>query len=204
MASGRGDQSLARVPPTRPPADSQPVSTSRSADNTSVSRSAADRLVEALFAAEGASLVRLASIYCDDRESAEDLVQEAFIRLHRNAGSISDPERAPAYLRSIVINLARDHNRRGLMSLRHTARLRREAHASLLEERTAAVFEDDTLRALRMLSARQRDCLTLRFYLDLSEREIADVLGISTNSVKTHTKRGLAAMESMLDRRDER
>lgn len=196
MASGRGDQSLARVPSARPVTDSSPAP----AADAAAPGSAADRLVEELFAAEGASLVRLASIYCDDRESAEDLVQEAFIRLHRNAGSIGDPERAPAYLRSIVINLARDHNRRGLMSLRHTARLRREAQASLLDEDTSRVFEDETLRALRMLSSRQRDCLTLRFYLDLPEREIADVLGISTNSVKTHTKRGLAAMESMLER----
>ncbi|NNE13321.1 MAG: SigE family RNA polymerase sigma factor, partial [Ilumatobacter sp.] len=75
-----------------------------------------DALVADLFAREGRSLVRLAAIFCDDRAAAEDLVQEAFIRLHRSAGSIRDVDRAPAFLRSIVINLARDHNRRGLMS----------------------------------------------------------------------------------------
>ncbi len=67
-----------------------------------------------MFAEQGASLVRLARVFCDDRDAAEDLVQEAFIRLHRSAGSIRDLGRAPAFLRSIVINLARDHNRRGL------------------------------------------------------------------------------------------
>ena len=83
----------------------------------------ADQIVADLFANEARSLVRLARIFCDDRNAAEDLVQEAFIRLHRSAGTIRHPERAPAFLRSIVINLARDHNRRGLMSLRHRSSL---------------------------------------------------------------------------------
>ena len=75
--------------------------------------------VAALFDAEAASLTRLARFYVDDRTAAEDLVQEAFIRLARSAHRIRDEERAAAYLRSIVINLARDHNRRGLVSFRH-------------------------------------------------------------------------------------
>ena len=66
-----------------------------------------------MFRAEGTSLVRLARLFVDDRNAAEDLVQEAFIRLARSARRIEDPARAPAYLRSIVLNLARDHNRRG-------------------------------------------------------------------------------------------
>ena len=63
--------------------------------------------------------VSLARLFVDDRTAAEDLVQEAFIQLARNAYWIRDEERAAAYLRSIVINLARDHNRRGLVSFRH-------------------------------------------------------------------------------------
>ncbi len=80
---------------------------------------AAEELVVRLFQQEGRSLVRLARLFVDDREAAEDLVQEAFLRLARSAHRISDIDRAPAYLRSIVLNLARDHNRRGLVSLRH-------------------------------------------------------------------------------------
>ena len=74
-------------------------------------------MVADLFAAEGTSLVRLARLFVDDRNAAEDLVQEAFIRLARHAGRIDDLTRAPAYLRSIVLNLARDQNRRGLVSM---------------------------------------------------------------------------------------
>ena len=94
----------------------------------------ADALVRDLYEREGASLVRLARLFTDDRNAAEDLVQEAFIRLHRSAGRIRDASKAAPYLRSIVLNLARDHNRRGLVSLRH-----REA---LTPEQTAAAPED--------------------------------------------------------------
>src|SRR5688572_25860056 len=73
----------------------------------------------ALFNAEAPSLVHLARFYVDDKTAAEDLVQEAFIKLSRSIGRINDEARSAAYLRSIVINLARDHNRRGLVSLRH-------------------------------------------------------------------------------------
>ena len=79
-----------------------------------------------LFQPEGRSLVRLARLFVDDRDAAEDIVQEAFLRLARHAGRIGPLERAPAYLRSIVLNLARDHNRRGLVSLRHHATSGRE------------------------------------------------------------------------------
>lgn len=157
----------------------------------------ADALVESLFASEARSLVRLAAIFCDDREAAEDLVQEAFIRLHRSAHRIRDPQRAPAFLRSIVINLARDTNRRGLMSLRH--------RASMVQPSTIEHVEDDLLHdvadremldALRTLPDRQRSCLVLRYYLEMSESETAETLGISKNSVKTHCRRGLAALEA--------
>ena len=79
----------------------------------------ADALVVTLFNAEAERLAHLARFFVDDRTAAEDLVQESFIRLARNANRIQDPSRSAAYLRSIVINLARDHNRRGLVSLRH-------------------------------------------------------------------------------------
>jgi RNA polymerase sigma-70 factor (ECF subfamily) len=158
----------------------------------------ADALVARLFATEGRSLVRLASIFCDDRDAAEDLVQEAFIRFHRSADRIRDVERSPAFLRSIVINLARDHNRRGLMSLRHRASMVRPTSTEHVEHDALGTADHQVLDALRQLPDRQRSCLTLRYYLQYSESETADTLGISKNSVKTHCRRGLAALESML------
>ena len=82
-------------------------------------RAASDDLVVQLFEQEGVRLVQLARMFVDDRTAAEDLVQEAFIRLARSRTQDPEPHKAAAYLRSIVLNLARDHNRRGLVSLRH-------------------------------------------------------------------------------------
>jgi RNA polymerase sigma factor (sigma-70 family) len=156
-----------------------------------------DRLLVDLFEREGRSLVRLARLFVDDRNAAEDLVQEAFIRLARSASRIKDDAKAAAYLRSIVLNLARDHNRRGLVSLRHRLPLDDE-RAQEVEELVLRDDQRQIIEALRDLPHRQRDCLVLRYYQELGIDDIADTLGISRNSVKTHLQRGLAAMESRL------
>lgn len=153
-----------------------------------------DALVAELFASEARSLVRLAGIFCDDRNAAEDLVQEAFIRLHRSAASIRDVSRAPAFLRSIVINLARDENRRGLVSLRHRSAAESSRVAPVTPE--DHVEDEEMLAAIRLLPDRQRACIVLRYYLTLTESETAETLGISKNSVKTHCRRALATLET--------
>ena len=156
-----------------------------------------DGVVEAMFREHGRALVRLARLFVDDRTAAEDVVQEAFIRLSRALHRIEEHDKAVAYLRSIVLNLARDHNRRGLLSLRHR----------LPDERRAVSTEDqveldegqrEVVEALKRLPARQRDCLVLRYYLELSNPEIAETLGVSVNSVKTHLRRGMEMLERRL------
>lgn len=163
-----------------------------------------DALVAELFQQEGAALVRMARIFTDDRNAAEDLVQEAFIRLHRNAHRIKDPGKVAPYLRSIVLNLARDHNRRGLVSLRHQEALTPPSTPKAPEDRILASDEERrVLEGLRSLPPRQRDCMVLRFYFDLKEREIAETLGISPNSVKTHCRRGMAALRDRFEVTDD-
>jgi RNA polymerase sigma-70 factor (sigma-E family) len=156
-----------------------------------------DRLVIALFQQEGQSLVRLARLFVDDRNAAEDLVQEAFIRLARSAHRIKDETRAAAYLRSIVLNLARDNNRRGLVSLRHHLPLD-DRRASTEDEIELREDQREVIGALRDLPHRQRNALVLRYYEELGIDEIAAAMGISRNSVKTHLTRGLAALERRL------
>jgi RNA polymerase sigma factor (sigma-70 family) len=155
------------------------------------------RLVSQMFDQEGSSLVRMVRLFVDDRNAAEDLVQEAFIRLARSAHRIQDPARAPAYLRSIVLNLARDHNRRGLVSLRHHLPTDDE-RASVEDEIELRDVQRQVIDALRELPRRQRDCLVLRYYDELGIDDVAATLGISPNSVKTHLKRGLRALEERL------
>jgi RNA polymerase sigma factor (sigma-70 family) len=157
----------------------------------------ADQLVADLFRQEGAALVRLVRLFVDDRNAAEDLVQEGFIRLARSAHRIKDPAKAPAYLRSIVLNLARDDNRRGLVSLRHHLPFDGD-RASVEEELVLRADQQQVIEALRELPPRQRDCLVLRYYDELSIDDLATTLGISRNSVKTHLTRGWRALEDRL------
>ncbi|MEX2280619.1 MAG: SigE family RNA polymerase sigma factor [Acidimicrobiia bacterium] len=162
------------------------------------SRADVDRAVVRLFEIEAKNLVRLARFFVDDRDAAEDLVQEAFIRLARSLHRVRDPDAAPAYLRSIVLNLARDHNRRGLVSLRH--HMSADPAPAGLDEHLE--FHEDQHRvigALRSLPAGQRNCLVLRYYMELSNPEIADTLGVSINTVKTQIRRGMAALERTLE-----
>ena len=168
-------------------------------EGESISASA-EELVVRLFELEGRSLVRLARLFVDDRDAAEDIVQEAFLRLARHAGRIDDIDRAPAYLRSIVLNLARDHNRRGLVSLRHHATRGREVD---IAEQVAddLVRSEDHLRvleAVRRLPQRQRDCVTLRYFEECSNEATAATLGISVNSVKKHLQRAMATLDERL------
>ena len=156
-----------------------------------------DRLVVRLFEEEGQSLVRLARLFVDDRNAAEDLVQEAFIRLARSANRIKDESKAAAYLRSIVLNLARDSNRRGLVSLRHHLPLD-DRRASTEDEIELREDQQQVIEALRDLPQRQRNALVLRYYEEMGIDEIAEAMGISRNSVKTHLQRGLSALEQRL------
>lgn len=160
----------------------------------------AEELVVRLFQTEGRALVRLARLFVDDRDAAEDLVQEAFLRLARHAGRIDAVDRAPAYLRSIVLNLARDHNRRGLVSLRHHATSGREIDVTpdVGDQLVRSEEHQRVLEAVRRLPARQRDCITLRYFEELSIEGIASTLGLSGNSVKTHLKRAMAALDRNL------
>jgi RNA polymerase sigma factor (sigma-70 family) len=161
-------------------------------------------LVTELFMTEGRSLVRLARLFVDDLDAAEDIVQESLLRLARRADSIGHSDRAPAYLRSIVLNLARDHNRRGLVSLRHQATAGREL--DLDDDPTADVADrlvrdERHLRVLdcvKALPRRQRDCVTLRYLEGASIEGMAATLGLSPNSVKTHLRRGRGNLRQAL------
>ena len=161
------------------------------------------RVVLELFNREARSLVRLARVFVDNRDAAEDIVQEAFIRLARNAHRIEDREKAPAYLRSIVLNLARDINRRGLMSLRHYPPAGREVDlqpGSIDDRIVRNERQEQVLEAVRSLPRRQRDCIALRYFEELSIEQIATTLEVSVNSVKTHLQRALASLERVLER----
>jgi len=143
------------------------------------------------------SLVRLASLLVDDVGTCEELVQEAFVRVWRQGPALRGDDRLPAYLRSAVLNGARSHLRRSVVARRHPPP--RPEPSEGPGARGLPGDTDRVLRALRSLPRRQREVLTLRYYLDLTEAEIAATLRISAGSVKTHAHRGLATLADRLE-----
>jgi RNA polymerase sigma-70 factor (sigma-E family) len=174
----------------------------------------ADVVASQLFRDRYGTLVQMARLLVDDTESAEEVVQEAFVRLYGSWRRLRDPGRAEAYVRSAVRNLARDQLRR-----RRTVRRYRAATATATGPDAAggvagappagpadALIDAERRRQLAFavdrLPGRQRECVLLRYWADLSEREIAATLGISPGSVKRHVHRAVTRLEAELrDRR---
>jgi RNA polymerase sigma-70 factor (sigma-E family) len=155
----------------------------------------ADEAVTQLYAAHHASLVRLAALLLRDADAAEDAVQDAFVAMHRRWSKLRDPQNAHAYLRQAVVNGARSVLRHRSVVSRH--RVEPPADAPPADR---AVLHDEQrsqlLAALEHLPQRQREVLVLRFYLDLSEAQIAETLGISRGAVKSHASRALAHLRT--------
>jgi RNA polymerase sigma-70 factor (sigma-E family) len=160
----------------------------------------ADTALEQLYAAHWRGLVRLAVLLLRDQGVAEEVVQDAFVAMHGRWRSLRDPDKALAYLRQTVVNRSRSALRHRGVVERYVARQRPALSVTdpadapaLVQDRRSVVLE-----ALRELPTRQREVLVLRHYLELSEVEIADTLGISRGSVKAHASRGSAALRGLL------
>ena len=161
----------------------------------------ADSAVEELYAAHWRSLVRLSVLLVRDTGTAEEVVQDAFVAMHGRWGRLREPDKALAYLRQAVVNGSRSVLRHRKVVHRHLDVERRQAVLSapgaddqvLQKDRRAIVLD-----ALATLPRRQREVLALRYYLDLTEAQIADTLGISRGAVKSHASRGAAALRRLL------
>jgi len=163
----------------------------------------ADSALTQLYAAHWQSLVRLSWLLVRDQQVAEETVQDAFVAMHSHWSRLRDQERALAYLRRCVVNSSRSVLRHRTVENRFlkAETSARTAHGTTSEpsaETQAMEHEasDRMVLALARLPRRQREVLTLRYYLDLSEAQIADAMGISRGSVKAHAHRGLAGLRS--------
>jgi RNA polymerase sigma-70 factor (sigma-E family) len=166
----------------------------------------ADKALTDLYAAHWHSLVRLSWLLVRDQHVAEDTVQDAFVAMHAHWSQLRDRDRALAYLRRCVVNSSRSVLRHKIVVDRYLSAetSARTAHGMTTEASAEAralehAAGDRMVAALGRLPRRQREVLTLRYYLDLSEVQIADALSISPGSVKAHAHRGLAALRSDLE-----
>jgi RNA polymerase sigma-70 factor (sigma-E family) len=142
---------------------------------------------------------RLAYLLTGDRALAEDLVQDAFVRLAGRLAHLRDEGAFEAYLRRTVVNLSRSYFRRRKVERTYLQR-HPPAGPSAEAAPIAELGDRDALwRALAGLPQRQRAALVLRFYEDLSERQIADVLRCPIGTVKSLVSRGLSTLRTRMD-----
>jgi RNA polymerase sigma-70 factor (sigma-E family) len=149
-----------------------------------------------VFAAHAPRLLAFALLLTDDHASAEDLVQEAFARLHGR--TLDDPAAAAGYLRTTVLNLSRSRLRR-LRTARRHERSPAATFPSAEESVLDRADQDEVLVALRSLSPRQRQAIVLRYWSDLPEPEIAREMGLSAGAVKSHTHRAMTTLRRLLE-----
>jgi RNA polymerase sigma-70 factor (sigma-E family) len=158
-----------------------------------------EQAISALFATHWDRLVRLAALLVDDRGTAEDIVQDAFSATYEKWSRLRDTTAVLAYLQTSVVNGSRSRLRRRGVARRRTSALSVAPGPSAAEEAEARAETHAVRGALATLPPRQRQVLVLRYYLDLNEGEIADVLRISRGSVKAYASRGLDAIEAAIE-----
>ena len=156
--------------------------------------------VAELATARGAALKRHAFLLCGDDSRAEDLVQDALVRAFARPLRSPRPGAAEAYVRVIMTNLFIDGARRHSRWIRLVPLLSRPEETPDPAEQVAA--RDATLRALSMLSPRQRACVVLRYYQDLRVAEIASMLGVAEGTVKRYLSEAVPLLAGQLSATD--
>jgi RNA polymerase sigma-70 factor (sigma-E family) len=153
-----------------------------------ISREADPPTFAVVYECTYARMLRLARLSLDGGETAEEIVQDAFLQLFRNWDHIDAPV---PWLRKAVVNGCRSWGRRRQVARRHPA----DAPPPIVDNGDALAVRE----ALRSLRPRQRAAVVLRYFEDLPEREIAEVLGCRPGTVKSILSRSLHQLREVLD-----
>jgi RNA polymerase sigma-70 factor (sigma-E family) len=154
------------------------------------------RLAE-LYQRHASEGIRLAYLITGDRALAEDLMQDAFVRLAPRLLHLRDPSGFEPYLRRTIVNLANAHFRRRKVERRyaeHQRGLRELSSAEPDVPEREAVWE-----VLRALPTRQRTAIVLRFYEDLSEAQTAEIMRCRPGTVKSLVSRGIGKLRPVME-----
>jgi RNA polymerase sigma factor (sigma-70 family) len=161
-----------------------------------------------LYLRSFADMVRLARVLVDSPETAEDLVQDAFVRLHRHWAGVRDPR---SYLHRSVVNACRSHHRRAWRERSPVPRADGPSASADTGDRGGVEVIDGAAEqgraddadvlgaALATLPYRQRAALVLRYYVDLPDAEIAIALGCRPGTVASLVHRGLERLREVVD-----
>ena len=143
-----------------------------------------------LYRREQPAMLRLACLLVGDAAAAEELVQDAFVRVQARVLEVDEPG---AYLRTTVVNQCLGHRRKRVVRERHRPDRPEPSAAPDLPADLSPVW-----LALQQLPERQRDAIVLRYYLDLPDAEIAALLGARVGTVASLIHRGLAGLRKEL------
>ena len=138
-----------------------------------------------LYRRERAGLIRVAYLLTNSLSASEEIVQDAFVALQTTGSVVAKPG---AYLRTSVVNACRSYHRHRVVVERHPVHV--------VEARDPQ--HDELFDALNALPWRQQAALVLRFHVDLSESEIADILDCRPSTVRSLTRRALATLRKAL------
>ncbi|WP_067451127.1 RNA polymerase sigma factor [Actinomadura macra] len=150
-----------------------------------------------LYRTHAAGLMRLAALMVGDPVTAEDVVQDAFLGLHRKWARLHDPAAALTYVRSAVLNRCRSVLRRRAVAARFGHAYEPPVWSA---ESVALIGEErrELLAAVAALPRRQREVLALRYFCELPENEIARILGISRGTVSSTASRAMSTLARTL------
>ena len=149
------------------------------------------RLAE-LYTHHAAEAIRLAYMLTGDRVLAEDLVQDAFVKLAGRLVHLRDPDAFDAYLRRTVVNLTNSYFRRKRLERAYLTRS--AAEPPIVAGTSDTDRRDELWNDLQRLPARQRAAIVLRIYEDLPDSRVAEILGCRPGTVRSLVSRGLAEL----------
>jgi RNA polymerase sigma-70 factor (sigma-E family) len=149
-----------------------------------------------LYLVHGPRAKRLAYLLTTDWSVAEEITQEAFVRLIGRFGHLRNPDASDVYLRRIVINLANSHLRRVRVERTHrrSSDPPRDARTDFPDVET----KEELSAAVQQLPPRQRAVVVLRYCEDLSEHEVAAIMRTSEKAVRSLAGRGLGDLRKRL------
>lgn len=147
--------------------------------------------MEELYAANAQRAGRLAYFLVGDRDLAQDLVQEAFLKVFGRWGNLREPHSFTAYLNRTIVNTAHKAHRRRSVERRYLDRQPRvEAVAPGRDYETT----DELWQQLLLLPQRQRTAIVLRYYEDLTDHQAAEAMGCSEKAVASLVQRALGTL----------
>jgi RNA polymerase sigma factor (sigma-70 family) len=156
-----------------------------------------DQVLATLARDRGADLTAYACLLAGDRAAAQDLVQDAIVKVFGRMRTGFTPDVAEAYVRRTILTLYIDQarKRRGWAAVRHLATIE---HPETSSYESATADRIDLRAALHTLAPQERAAVVLRFYEDLTVPDIAERMGVSPGSIKRYLSNALHKLETRL------